>query len=435
MVLGSAEELNSGTNSSPWERECLGAFYIKSNYPGRCSHICTGNFLVNAGIRNKGIGRTLADCFLNWAPKLGYTYCLFNLVFETNLPARKIWESLNFKKLGKIKSAGILKGHDHPIDAFMYGRDLINIIDPDIGAYRFDKIKYYLETGNYPAMADRQEKSRLRASATHYNLENGKLMLKGKEVISNPQDQLKISQQYHYLNHSGINKTTTAIAETYHWTGIKDTVAQAVKSCPECRHHVKEKRKKDDNQDSRKIRKVYSNNDTRDLSVDAIVAAVQLHNLPRNDENLLAGLDDNLIAVVEEAQRKRNENRNDSHNRHENNHPSHQNHSHDSQNNHNNLHQNHYPSNNNNHYSQYDNFYNSAPKHQSNIPVDPEVENYSHPNPEENYSHPTGHEIEIAQALMQANRHVVNDDDDDDERKRDTNRDETNLFLSNEPKD
>lgn len=237
MVLGDMPTLQGARQ---WEKECLGTFFVKPNYPGRCLHICTAGFLVNAGIRGKGIGRTLADCYLQWAPRLGYTYSIFNLVFESNVAARRIWESLNFKRIGRVKSAGILKGHDTAVDAIIYGRELINSSDPAIGAYRFDKIKFYLETGRYPAMADRQEKSRLRSSASHYRLENGRLMLKGREVISDPVKQLQICNEIHMTNHGGINKTTAAITEKYHWTRIKDTVATAIKICPECRDPTKD---------------------------------------------------------------------------------------------------------------------------------------------------------------------------------------------------
>ncbi|ODV95473.1 hypothetical protein PACTADRAFT_42894, partial [Pachysolen tannophilus NRRL Y-2460] len=232
MVLGDSQTLD---RPKQWEKECLGTFYIKPNYPGRCSHICTAGFLVNAGIRGKGIGRTLAECYLEWAPRLGYTYSVFNLVFETNDASRRIWESLNFKKIGKIKAAGILKGHDNAVDAIIYGRELVQNPNSTTGSYRFDKIKFYLESGKYPAMADRQEKSRLRSSASHYRLENGKLMLKGREVISDPARQMQICTDVHMTNHGGINKTTSLITEKYHWTRIKDTVAAVIRNCPECR--------------------------------------------------------------------------------------------------------------------------------------------------------------------------------------------------------
>ncbi|ODV61982.1 zf-H2C2-domain-containing protein, partial [Ascoidea rubescens DSM 1968] len=237
MLLGSDPYIQQ---SKQWEKECLGTFYIKPNYPGRCSHICSGGFLVNAGIRNRGIGKILTQTYLNWAPHLGYSYSIFNLVFDINYSAKHIFDSFNFKKIGKIKSAGILKGHDNAIDAIIYGRELAPILNHNdstinSGSYRFDKIKFYLETGKYPPMADRQEKSRLRSSAAHYKLLNGKLMLKNKEVISDPSRQIKICTEVHMINHGGINKTTAAIAERYHWTRIKDTVAQVIKNCRQCR--------------------------------------------------------------------------------------------------------------------------------------------------------------------------------------------------------
>ncbi|RKP29953.1 hypothetical protein METBISCDRAFT_17459 [Metschnikowia bicuspidata] len=237
MVLSDARTLSG---PKLWEKECLGTFFIKPNYPGRASHVCTGGFLVNAGIRGKGIGRTLADCFLQWAPRLGYTYCVFNLVFETNVAARRIWESLNFKRIGRIKSAGILKGHETAVDAIIYGRELLAVLDSSLGAYRFDKIKLYLETGKYPAMADRQEKSRLRSSASHYRLEKGKLMLRDKEVVLDPVQQLQICTEVHLSNHGGINKTTSAVAEKYHWTRIKDTATAAIRGCVTCRDSIKD---------------------------------------------------------------------------------------------------------------------------------------------------------------------------------------------------
>ena len=237
MVLSDAPTLSG---PKLWEKECLGTFFIKPNYPGRASHVCTGAFLVNAGIRGKGIGRTLADCFLQWAPRLGYTYCVFNLVFETNVAARRIWESLNFRRIGRIKSAGILKGHETAVDAIIYGRELLGSLDSSLGAYRFDKIKLYLETGMYPGMADRQEKSRLRSSASHYRLEKGKLMLRDKEVVLDPVQQLQICTEVHLSNHGGINKTTSAVAEKYHWTRIKDTATAAIRGCVTCRGSIKD---------------------------------------------------------------------------------------------------------------------------------------------------------------------------------------------------
>ncbi|KAF1973567.1 hypothetical protein BU23DRAFT_464622 [Bimuria novae-zelandiae CBS 107.79] len=227
-------------NGCDWERECLGSFYIKPNYPGRSSHVCNGGFLVTDASRNRGVGRLMGEIYLDWAPKLGYTYSVFNLVYETNVASCRIWDALGFKRLGRVKGCGNLKSYPGElVDAIIYGRDL-GQDDDFISEERFDKIRFYLKNGKYPHGADRAEKSRLRSAATHYKLYPAssagpeRLMLKGKEVISDPQRQYEIARDVHHKAHGGINKTTATIAESFHWVRIKETVSQVIRNCPEC---------------------------------------------------------------------------------------------------------------------------------------------------------------------------------------------------------
>jgi hypothetical protein len=58
---------SSGTD---WSKACLGSFYVKPNYPGRSSHVCNGGFLVTPAARNKGVGKSMGECYLDWAPQL-----------------------------------------------------------------------------------------------------------------------------------------------------------------------------------------------------------------------------------------------------------------------------------------------------------------------------------------------------------------------------
>lgn len=53
-----------------WEKECLGTFYIKRNYPGRCSHVCNAGFLTTTAARGKGAGKAMGRAYLQWAPRL-----------------------------------------------------------------------------------------------------------------------------------------------------------------------------------------------------------------------------------------------------------------------------------------------------------------------------------------------------------------------------
>lgn len=107
-------------------QDILGTFYIKPNYIGRCSHVCNGGFLVDPRSRGKGVGRTMGEAYLVWAPQLGYTYSVFNLVFETNVASQRIWEALGFNRIGRIPGAGRLKGIPGVVDAIMYGKQLVS---------------------------------------------------------------------------------------------------------------------------------------------------------------------------------------------------------------------------------------------------------------------------------------------------------------------
>ncbi|EFX03353.1 histone acetyltransferase [Grosmannia clavigera kw1407] len=243
MLLGHIDRSEDVVEGRDWSKECLGSFYIKPNYPGRSSHVCNAGFLVTDASRNRGVGRLMGESYLEWAPKLGYTYSVFNLVYETNVASCKIWDGLGFKRIGRVKGCGNLKSYPgRLVDAIIYGRDLVQGADADdlVSDDRFDKIKYYLKYGEYPNGADRAEKSRLRSAATTYKLLDGDvLMLKDKEVVSNPDRQFAIAREIHLQQHAGINKTTATIAERYHWTRIKDTVSDVIRNCTHCKEPAK----------------------------------------------------------------------------------------------------------------------------------------------------------------------------------------------------
>ncbi|KAF4512050.1 hypothetical protein G6O67_001235 [Ophiocordyceps sinensis] len=239
MLLGGLEGTGDVVEGRDWAKECLGSFFIKPNYPGRSSHVCNASFIVTDGSRNRGVGRLMGEAYLDWAPRLGYTYSVFNLVYETNVASCRIWDALGFKRIGRVRACGNLRSHpDRLVDAIIYGRDLGPPGDGDelVSEERFDKIRYYLKYAKYPNGADRAEKSRLRSAATHYKLlEGDKLMLKDKEVIADPVRQYEVARSVHAMHHGGINKTTATIADKYHWSRIKETVSDVIRACAECK--------------------------------------------------------------------------------------------------------------------------------------------------------------------------------------------------------
>ncbi|KAL5611839.1 uncharacterized protein BROUX77_001995 [Berkeleyomyces rouxiae] len=256
--IQAADNLNSN---------CLGSFYIKPNYPGHSNHICNGAFLVNTQIRNQGVGKLLGQAFLKWAPLLGYTNSVFNLVYESNRASCRLWESLGFKRLGRIPRARYLKATDEPVDAIIYGFDFLenNRIDGDTldeksGVVppghdpRLWRTKFYLANRAYPPGVNVREKSCLRTSAGSYKLVDDVLYKAGrtdgvetlKKVIIKFSEQFELATEEHNVGHSGINKTTSAIAAKYHWGTIKDTVANVIEKCEQCSQNPRSKKRNSD---------------------------------------------------------------------------------------------------------------------------------------------------------------------------------------------
>lgn len=241
MCIGDEPELSEDITVNEWAKRCLGSFFIKSAYPGRCSHICTTNFLVNAGIRRRGIGFYMCECFLRWAPTLGYSRCIIDLVFETNIGLKRLLEKCGFHKVGKVNSCAMLKStKDILINSFIFTKEL-TIFEEDANTSKHANILTYLLSGQYPENSSKEDRSRLRALAYHYEVLNSKLYLKGKEVVSDVDDQLRIIKQIHGQDHMGINKTTSLISAKYYWSKIKSTVKKVVDECETCRQDSESK--------------------------------------------------------------------------------------------------------------------------------------------------------------------------------------------------
>ncbi|CRG84586.1 L-azetidine-2-carboxylic acid acetyltransferase [Talaromyces islandicus] len=113
-----------GLQERDWEKVCLGTFYIKPNYPGRCSHVCNAGFLTCTAARGQGAGTVMGKAYLEYAPKLGYKYSVFNLVFANNLASIKIWNGLGFEVIGRVPAAARLANSEEMVDALIYGRVL-----------------------------------------------------------------------------------------------------------------------------------------------------------------------------------------------------------------------------------------------------------------------------------------------------------------------
>lgn len=123
-----------------WEDNYLGTFYIKPNYAGRCSQVCNAGFFVPIPHRGKKVAYRLGQMYLKYAPKLGYSQSIFNLVFASNVGSWKTWDKLKFEKIGTVPKVAILgvkqqavvpgsvKQYEYEYtDAYIYSKDLLTI--------------------------------------------------------------------------------------------------------------------------------------------------------------------------------------------------------------------------------------------------------------------------------------------------------------------
>ena len=77
-------------------------FYVKPNFPGRCSHICNGGFVTARHARRQGVARLMGVQFQRIAKDLGYKASFFNLVFVSNVASVNLWRSLGFLETGRV---------------------------------------------------------------------------------------------------------------------------------------------------------------------------------------------------------------------------------------------------------------------------------------------------------------------------------------------
>lgn len=103
--------------------DVLGCFYIKPNFPGRCSHVCNGGFITNPAYRGMGVGAFMGENFKRLAKDLGYRASLFNLVFANNTASVKLWRKLGFTELAVIPKVAVLEGSEGYVDAYQFHCD------------------------------------------------------------------------------------------------------------------------------------------------------------------------------------------------------------------------------------------------------------------------------------------------------------------------
>lgn len=97
--------LDKQTYVAEIEKEVVGTFILKDNFPGLGSHVANASYMTRPGQFGKGIGRTMAEFSLKEAKRLGYSAMQFNNVVKSNVRAIQLWQKLGFEIKGEIPDA------------------------------------------------------------------------------------------------------------------------------------------------------------------------------------------------------------------------------------------------------------------------------------------------------------------------------------------
>ncbi|MHA1598020.1 MAG: GNAT family N-acetyltransferase [Alphaproteobacteria bacterium] len=83
----------------------IGTYYLKPNQPGRGGHVCNAGYMVDAGMRGQGLGRTMCAHSMDEARRLGFTAMQYNLVVASNEAAVRLWQDMGFGIIGRLPRA------------------------------------------------------------------------------------------------------------------------------------------------------------------------------------------------------------------------------------------------------------------------------------------------------------------------------------------
>ncbi len=104
--------------------QVVGTYYIRPNQAGGGAHVCNFGFMTSPAARGKGVARAMLEHAEATARDQGYQAVQFNFVVATNTRAIQIWESHNYRIVGRLPAAFL-----HPdlgyVDALVMWKDLI----------------------------------------------------------------------------------------------------------------------------------------------------------------------------------------------------------------------------------------------------------------------------------------------------------------------
>jgi L-amino acid N-acyltransferase YncA len=105
------------------EGEVLGTYYLKANQAGGGRHVANCGYMTSEAATGRGVARAMCAHSLDRARERGFRAMQFNFVVSTNERAVRLWESMGFEVVGRLRQA-----FEHPrlefVDALVMWREL-----------------------------------------------------------------------------------------------------------------------------------------------------------------------------------------------------------------------------------------------------------------------------------------------------------------------
>lgn len=89
--------------------EIAGLYILHPNNVGRCGHICNASYAVRRDLRGQHIGEKLVTHCMQKGKELGFRILQFNAVVASNRYALRLYEKLDFVRLGTVPGGFLMK--------------------------------------------------------------------------------------------------------------------------------------------------------------------------------------------------------------------------------------------------------------------------------------------------------------------------------------
>ncbi len=101
----------------------VGTYFLQANQQGGGEHVANCGYMTAVTATGRGVARSMCEHSLGRARERGFRAMQFNFVVSTNDRAVRLWQSLEFEIVGRLRNAFL-----HPtlgyVDAYIMYREL-----------------------------------------------------------------------------------------------------------------------------------------------------------------------------------------------------------------------------------------------------------------------------------------------------------------------